>query len=332
MANKIRKPFDWDKNSTTNCIEDIALYLGLPIKINLSYVSKDYKKQNENKFESYHLSKTDWMGRGTEGITAQVLRPANLPLYGTSELNNFPISIRISENCKDNPKTFIAVIAHELSHIVLHSLWHKEKDNEFYTDLTAMILGFSKIIKDGRKIVKIKSGYNYTETQTTTYGYLSDEQFDFAFNKIKAILETRRDSKKKFSQKLTAYKKLISLYQKSLFKFKEFLRYLDKHRNQKIDKEDEYRIMLFHQMSYIDDLTEILNVNTKKFLQLDSFLQGFFHYNQRSLNLLGNYEAEINTLIINLQNKLNLLNQDVNILKKYINVFFRFWIIYGQVP
>jgi len=113
-------------------IETIANYLGLPIAVNLSYVPAGYQKRNSgNRFESSALAKTNHAGRGVEGITAQVSIPSYLPLYGASGLQGFPISVKISDNCRRYPQTFVAVMAHELSHIVLHSLWHKEKDNEF---------------------------------------------------------------------------------------------------------------------------------------------------------------------------------------------------------
>ena len=173
-------------------IKEIAKCLGLPIEINLSYVPKGYHPGTTNNFHSTYLVKTDWRGRGSEGITAQVSIPGYLPMYGTSELNDFPISVRVSENCANSPATFIAIMAHELSHIVLHSLWHKEKDNEIYTDITAMMLGFSNIIKSGRKVIKTNTLTDYgffsntttTTVETTTYGYLSDNNFNFAFNKI----------------------------------------------------------------------------------------------------------------------------------------------------
>jgi Zn-dependent peptidase ImmA (M78 family) len=66
-------------------------------------------------------------------------------------LNNFPINVWISENCKDKPETFMTIMAHELSHVLLHSLRHKEMDNEIYTDITAILLGFSVVIKKRKK-------------------------------------------------------------------------------------------------------------------------------------------------------------------------------------
>jgi hypothetical protein len=152
------------------CIKAIASQLGLPIEINISWVPKGYRPSTNTTandgFKSTHIVKTGENNRGTAAITAQVSIPPSLPLYGSPSMVNFPINVRLSENCADNPATLIGVMAHELSHILLYSLWHKEKENEFYTDLTAMLLGFAEIMKTGRKVIKTTT--TRTETTTTT--------------------------------------------------------------------------------------------------------------------------------------------------------------------
>ena len=151
-------------------IKEIALSLGLPIQINISYVPRGYRPDNKDVFQSTQLVKTE-IGRGSEGITAQVTIPSDLPMYGASRMVNFPINVRLSENCADNPETLISVMAHELSHIVLHSIFHKEKENEFYTDLTAMLLGFADIMKIGRKVIKTSSEYERVVGYEFQYSY-----------------------------------------------------------------------------------------------------------------------------------------------------------------
>lgn len=42
LAKSFHKPFGFGSD-TKKCIKDIAKYLGLPIEINLSYISKKYK-------------------------------------------------------------------------------------------------------------------------------------------------------------------------------------------------------------------------------------------------------------------------------------------------
>ncbi|GAG14361.1 unnamed protein product, partial [marine sediment metagenome] len=170
---------------TKEAMKLIARQLGLPIDINITNVLNNYRAQNNsNQFHSTHLTKIHQHGSGSGGITAQVNIPGSLPFYGSSALNGYPINIKISDNCTEHPVVFAMVIAHELSHVLLYSLSHPKKENEFYTDLTAIILGFQNIFQNGRKITEtdVEHGIMSTTTrmQTTTYGYLNDNQFNFA--------------------------------------------------------------------------------------------------------------------------------------------------------
>jgi hypothetical protein len=92
-------------------------------------------------------------------------------LYGTSGLDKFVIQIRVSENCCESPDAFLAVMAHELSHVLLASLWHPNKNSELHTDLVPLLLGFREIARLGRKIVRTATEGNIIRTHTTTYGY-----------------------------------------------------------------------------------------------------------------------------------------------------------------
>jgi len=59
-------------------------------------------------------------------------------------------------------------ISHELAHIVLHSLDHNLKKSEEATDITAMMLGFSKFFEIGHTVIREK---HYKKN-----GYLSFEE------------------------------------------------------------------------------------------------------------------------------------------------------------
>ena len=312
-------------------IKEIAKCLGLPIEINLSYVPKGYHPDNTNTFHSTHLVKTDWRGRGSEGITAQVSIPSYLPMYGTSGLNNFPISVRVSENCADNPVTLIAVMAHELSHIVLHSLWHKEKDNEIYTDITAMMLGFSNIIKNGRKVIKTSTSTDYgflsntttTSTETTTYGYLSDENFNFAFNKIEEILSRYKQGKNKLISKIKELTKKLKKNRKAMIYFQKYLEYVDKNLNRKMSQEDGRKISTFHQAGYTDEFEQAIRETESELKRFNNFVQNLNHYNENLFGTIKQYEEKIHTAGNNLNSKNETLRADVNILKKHVSFGYK---------
>lgn len=71
------------------CIQKIANLFDLPIRINLSFIPKDFKPGYANGFRSTSLVKTDWTGRGSESIIAQVTIPESLPMFGTAELRGY---------------------------------------------------------------------------------------------------------------------------------------------------------------------------------------------------------------------------------------------------
>ncbi len=314
-------------------IEYIANYLGLPIVINLSHVPANYQARNAgNRFKSSALAPTDRAGRGTQGITAQVSIPSYLPLYGTAALQGFPISVKISDNCLEHRETFVAIMAHELSHIVLHSLLHREKDNEYYVDLTAMILGFSEIMLNGRKTVEIRAKYRSTETLTTTYGYLSDEQFYFAFNKINEILNRNNNLKKMLLEKLTAYRKQLYSYKKEFLKFNKFVEYLDEKQRKRIRREDADVIVSFHQVDYAERFTVIIRNNEGKLKEINDYCVELTHYTQPRLNALQKLSKEIDILITDLKREFNLLNKNVSTLEKYVGFLYKWKINRQTIP
>jgi len=312
-------------------IKSIALYLGLPIEVNISYVPKGYRPSANDGFQSTHLVKTDWRGRGSGGITAQVSIPSNLPFYGMPSMVNFPINVRLSENCAENPATLISVMAHELSHIVLYSLWHKEKENEFYTDLTAMLLGFAKIMKTGRKVVKtntftesgIFSSTTTTHTETTTYGYLSDDNFNFAFHKIESVLDRQKSAKKKLLKKLKRFKKQLGKTKKLSFYFEKYLEYLDKNLHQKIAPEDGQKISVFHQAGHTDNFQSIIRKNETSLENFFKFVENLKTYTAGNIETMQKYEAQLKSANEELAKQDFLLRKDVDVLKKYVGFFYK---------
>lgn len=212
-------------------VEIIARQIGLPIKINIIKVPNNYKAQNDdNKFHGTYLVKTDQHGSGIDGITAQVIIPGDLPFYGSSGLNGYPIDVKISENCINCPVVFSMIMAHELSHVLLRSLCHPKKDNEFYTDLIAMILGFKTIFQNGRRMITTEGEFDLmsraVKTTTTTYGYLSDSQSAFAMGKIATILKKNKERKEELFKSIKLFKKTLLKYKAIIFIWRKGVRNL----------------------------------------------------------------------------------------------------------
>ena len=309
---------------TKECIEKIANYLGLPIAVNL-IISES--------FDSRELVATDDAGQAAEGITAQVSLPDSLPFYGSSELQGFPIQVKVSGECRRYPHIFVAVMAHELSHIVLHSLWHREKNNEIYTDLVAMLLGFAVVMRMGRYAVETTQiGVGWEQTTTTRFGYLADDQFEFAFRRVNAISKTSRTAfntvRTKISQTLITYKKQLDSYRKMFYEFNKLVEYLDKDPTKKVRKEDIPKIVEVHSLNYGERFVSVLRSNEKKLREVELLYSGWFkhpqhHYSTQRLDSLGAFHDDLHGLLSGLTHECGLLKNDVAILRRCFSFFDR---------
>lgn len=310
--------------NTKACIERIAHHLGLPIKVNII---------TSESFESCDLVTTDDAGKATEGITAQVSIPSNLPLYGSPELKGFPIQVKVSGDCKRYADAFVATMAHELSHIVLHSLWHTEKNNEIYTDIAAMLLGFAMAMRRGRYAVETTQiGMGWQQTTTTRFGYLKDDQFKFALSRVKAILKTSSTEFKKMrtaiDQTLSNYRKQLDLYRKMFAEFNKLIEYLDRNQGKKIREEDAKKIVEIHSLNYGDRFLSVLRSNEKKIREIELLYSGWFenpqnHYSKQKLNSLEVFYKDLRGLLSDIKIECDLLKSDVDILRKYLGFFKR---------
>lgn len=312
----------------------IANQLGLPIDINITNVPNDYSAQNSNtQFHSTHLAKVHQHGSGSEGITAQVTIPPNLPFFGSSSLNNYPINVKISENSTESPVTFSLIMSHELSHVLLYSMKHPKKENEFYTDITAILLGFQNIFKNGRKVVKtdVEHGYSTTttRTKTTTFGYLDDNQFDFAYEKITTILEEKRSEKESLLKECKNFGKLFLKYKKGLNKFKKYLDYLTNHTNKNISEKDGHKMTEFYQPGYMEkfdsDLIQFENYQGN----IVKFLTGLSHYSKMSMERISIYFSELKDTSELLKNNRAQLKKQIRMMRKYVSLWYRIKITFS---
>jgi hypothetical protein len=307
-----------------DCISTMANYLGLPVSIILSVTNQSLNDKFENGANIFPK-------QTGQSVAARVYLPDRLPLYGSSALNGFPIRVKVKAECTKNPDTFVAVMAHELSHVVLHSLWHPQRNNEVYTDFTAMILGFSDIIQIGRKQMETKQHYSTTTTTTTTYGYLSDDSFAFAFNRIQQTLVQKRklenDLRNEVFQKLSNYQKQISDFKEKIFELGKSIEYLDNHRNKKIAEKDVQKIVEMHRLSQTDSFEAIQKQNQAKIDQLTestiTWLRPTGHYTLQNANQLRTSLKNLDNSILDLEKDSESIVDKIELVKKYAGVLGR---------
>ena len=320
-AHELVGPLAAKKTQVT--VEKIARFLGLPVKTRLTLINScDAKNRFDTKAVVPSNSKS-----GVQGITAQVSIPSNLPLYGSQEMEGFSIDVKISDNCNQHPEAFISIMAHELSHIVLHSILSKHKNNEIYTDLTAMILGFSTIMRHGREVedcdIVDDRGDSWTvRTTTTKYGYLSDYLFDIAYSNIQYIRKTRKDTKEMVAQQGRVLQKRILYQHAELLHFKRLLEYLDNNTQRKFRKQDATRIVELHQTNYSDDYLVLAN-KTERLLAEIGLLDSIVLYTPARNKHLHDLSARIGTVDDELAASIASLMGDVRILRRQIGIISR---------
>lgn len=234
------------RNDAQGCVQGIADRLRLPIRISLSYVSRD----SVDGFRTTALAQT---GGGTQGITAQVEMPQSLPMFGTSGLEGYLVRVRASENCDRQPAVFITIMLHELSHVLLATLLSPRKDSELHTDLVPIALGFRDILRQGRKVSRSTQIGNQIHTATTTYGYLTDHQFDFACDRVAGMLKSHRAAKSRLEGLVARTQLSLRATTSMLEELHRCLEYLDGHPVQKMRQDDARRVVQMHAGDYGKD-------------------------------------------------------------------------------
>ena len=308
---------------TQQCIQEIAVRLGLPVRIILSYVPNDFKPSTTGGFQSSSLSRTDRSGHGVEGITAQVSIPTALPLFGSPSLQGYPINVRISENCAERPETFVAVMAHELSHVLLGSLYHPNRDSELHTDLVPILLGFRDCVRRGRKDIRQTTTDGGTRTHTTTYGYLTDEQFEFACGKVIGILDPHEREKQGLAALLKQIHHSLHRTKTNLGLFRDYLSYLDTKLTTRIGEKDAHKIVQFHTWDYTGDWEKRMAQATVELEATEVFVRTLNHYTSNSIKELGGRRGSANQLAEQVDQLAGIIASDVKTLRRHVGLLFR---------
>ena len=307
----------------------IALQLNLPVDINIISVPDNYQHQNSNnKYTTTSLTEKEINGV-SHGITAQVEIPSNLPRFGSPIMNGFTINIKISEKATKEPQAFALVIAHELSHVLLYSLNHPQKENEFYTDITAMMSGFLYVFQNGRIRVKTEGyvDYNKTRTTTTTYGYLNDSQFVFAVNKINCILQGHRTKSAQLGSELNKYRLMIRGYMNCLNQFQEYIKFFSIKTSKLISAQDGIKIASFFKPGYIDDLITQMERYGQIHQPVQKFIDDLCCYTVSSSKQVESYIRNLEIETKNVSASKKAIKKDIKVLSRNISLLYKMKVV-----
>lgn len=302
-----------EKRDYNECIEMIAKQYGLNCKFNIKIVPKGYKK-GKSYYKTTGLVETH-EDKKSPSITAQIIIPGNLPMYGDPKFKNVTLDVLVEEVCSEYPEAFIAIMAHEAAHLLLAALQHPQSENEVYADLIPLILGFGDIVRTGRKSEKvIDEKYDpylnktVKSIETTTYGYLNKEQFYFAYNRTNEILWSFKEQIIKVIDISDELADKICEIKDAIKKFEVLLSDVAKHGKKNISFENGSAIVEFHKTGYLDEF--FIKIKSSEIIQKKAIKNygNVMHYNKKTIENLDGARRELVTA----QNKLNIALSDIN--------------------
>jgi len=313
-----------ENRDTQGCVQEIATRLRLPVRIDLSYISSNFKAGDSRRFETSYLSRTDGDGHGVDGITAQVDIPRLLPVFGSPELNGYVIRVRVSENCGRNPHSFVTIMAHELSHVLLGALWHPMRDSELHTDLVPLLMGFRQCVRSGRRVVTTSVTDSGSATETTTYGYLTDSQFECACRSVQECLSEHLNQKEDLLRCADLIRMQIRRAEEELVLFRTYLGIVDSRRTRRMKESDARQIVALHEWNRTGPLEAEIAKAKLTVEGVRCFAEGLNHYTGASLIRLKECKAKADNACQCMSPLLEAVESDLKVLQKHIGLAHRF--------
>ena len=220
--------------------------------------------------------------------------------------------------------SFALIMAHEISHVFLYSIRHPQKNNEFFTDFTAITHGFHDVFYNGRKLNDVNKKFNWftntttTSTQTTTYGYLNDNQFAFVSKKILYALKKNREQENIFFKVIKRNEKITAKHGAILLRFKNFFELITQNLNKKISGKDGKIITHLFEPGYMEEIDLLFNSYSSKLEDAQKLYENNFNYTAKRTEKIINISDELLYLSLKANENMKVLKKYVKIMKKYI--------------
>jgi hypothetical protein len=214
-------------------------------------------------------------------------------------------------------------MAHELSHVLLASLWSPHKDSELHTDLVPIILGFREVVRRGRKIIESTTSGNTTTTHTTTYGYLTDTQFEFACNYVKERLRHHASEKSHLLTLVEQVQRKIRKAARSLATFRDYFNYLDNRRPKRMKKEHSQRMVQLHGKDYSCEWETQITAVKKSAEIAEAFVRPLNHYTTDIVERIRIHAGALEHGSDDLDQITKAITKDERILRKYVGFIYR---------
>lgn len=313
---------DYGQIDERHCLNEIVKKLCLPVAINIVKVPKYQFGHYGKRFNTTGLANTGANGRGAEGIAAQVMIPGNVPLYGSQRLDGFPITVMLGDGCCDRIFTFVTVMAHELSHVLLETLQFPKRDSELYTDLVPIVMGFGGDVRAGRKAsARSLDGTHLCET---TFGYLTDQQFNHAMAYTCDIVSKNRRPKVELTCTLEALSNEVLRCERCLDKWHNCLDLLDSRKLVTMEMAHASRMVSFHQPGYTDEWSGITAQAKEAVIYARSHEYRISHYTAITCRDISSKNQELMMMYGELQQIAEHIQCDLNMMERYMGFKHRF--------
>ena len=197
------------------------------------------------------------------------------------------------------------------------------KDSELHTDLVPILLGFRDAVRRGRKTIESTTSGNTTTTHTTTYGYLTDSQFEFACNYVTHIIERHQRDKKHLIEVTKQLQCNLKKAARSLAAFRDYFKYLDSEPPYKMRSEHAQRVVQLHAQDYSRDWdARIEEFGTTK-EAAESFVQDLNHYTSNAIERIKTHTQAVELATAKLGEITKAIIKDEKILRRYVSIIHR---------
>ena len=305
------------------CVKAVGDQLGLSIRVKVINLSSQAADSVRESFHSTKLSRTDAQGHGIEGITAQIRMPSHVPLYGSAAFQQMQVDVLIGGDVARHPRTFLAVMAHELSHVVLHSLGHPERENEVWTDLAAMVQGFADILGAGRKQSEERWVSGVRKQVETTFGYLTDTQFDFAYARVQAILADMRRTRQNALALASTIVGRCAHGLRMVQEFQMLLTRLHEQPHKKYRRKDGAVLVRCHEPGYPESLARSLQAAEECASRAYAQCQSVSWHTRISNRLVCEHSASLQAIAADLGPQLDRIAREIRTLTRCAGLVFR---------
>ena len=212
------------------------------------------------------------------------------------------VLIHISRNLINYPESILATLSHEISHkyIQMNGLTLNDSDeNEIFTDLTSVYLGFGKLMLNGVQVSeKYITGYT-DKTLTQNVGYLNRNQLAFIYLVINCLEGEKHlfyysnlssnaiDSVNNLEKEYSSFFKNIKFYRDKTLELNNFR----------------------YKLAYLQKIICITEPNNLNLIR--EFLKYEFTQLNETEKLLKNFKKEFLTRIIAEPNKTRKIKKDI---------------------